>query len=57
MHPICQQTLTANFSNAELQRHGLNVEGLLAHPNVRKLVNWVAKEDPDFTASIAKKQR
>ena len=51
MHPICQQTLTANFTNSELQRHGLNVDGLLANPQVRKFVDWVAKKEPDFTAS------
>lgn len=57
MHPICQQTLIANFTNAELQRHGTDVEALLANPNVRKFVDWVAKKDPDFTAATAKKQR
>jgi hypothetical protein len=57
MHPICQQTLMANFTNSELQRHGMNVEGLLADPNIRKFVDWVAKKDPDFTATITKKQR
>lgn len=57
MHPICQQTLVANFSNAELQRHGMDVAGLLAQPNVRKFVDWVAKKDPDFTAMTTKKQR
>lgn len=57
MHSICQQTLIANFTNAELQRNGMDVEGLLANPNVRKFVDWVAKKDPDFTATTAKKQR
>ncbi|WP_159982690.1 MULTISPECIES: hypothetical protein [unclassified Novosphingobium] len=57
MHPICQQTLIANFTNSELQRHGMNVEGLLDNPNVRKFVDWVAKKDPDFTATLTKKQR
>lgn len=57
MHPICQQTLATNFTNSELQRHGMDVAGLLADPNVRKFVDWVAKKDPDFTASITKKQR
>lgn len=57
MHSICQQTLIANFTNSELQRHGMDVEGLLAHPNVRKFVDWVANKAPDFTATIAKKQR
>ena len=57
MHPICQQTLIANFSNSELQRHGMDVEGLLANPNVRKFVDWIANKAPDFTATTAKKQR
>ena len=57
MHPICQQTLMANFSNSELQRSGMDVEGLLANPNVRKFVDWIAKKDPDFTATTTKKQR
>ena len=57
MHPICQQSLIANFTNSELQRHGMDVEGLLANPAVRKFVDWVANKDPDFTATTAKKQR
>lgn len=57
MHPICQKTLIANFTNSELQRYGMEVEGLLANPNVRKFVDWVANKDPDFTATMAKKQR
>jgi hypothetical protein len=57
MHAICQQTLITNFTNAELQRYGTDVEMLLANPNVRKFVDWVAKKDPDFTATTAKKQR
>lgn len=57
MHAICQQTLIANFTNSELQRHGMDVETLLAHPNVRKFVDWVANKPPEFTATIAKKQR
>jgi len=57
MHPICQQTLIANFTNSELQRHATDLDGLLANPNVRKFVDWVAKKDPDFTATTTKKQR
>ena len=57
MHPICQQTLITNFTNSELQRHGMDVEGLLANPAVRKFVDWVAKKDPDFNAAVTKKQR
>lgn len=57
MHGICQQTLMANFTNSELQRHGMDVDMLLANPQVRKFVDWVANKDPDFTATTAKKQR
>ncbi len=57
MHSICQQTLVATFTNSELQRFGMDVEGVLANPAVRKFVDWVANKDPDFTATIAKKQR
>ena len=57
MHSICQQTLITNFSNSELQRYGMDAEGLLANPTVRKFVDWVANKDPDFTASMVKKQR
>jgi hypothetical protein len=54
MHPICQQTVIANFTNSELQRHGMNAAGVLDNPNIRKFVDWVANKDPDFTATIAK---
>lgn len=57
MHPVCQQTLITNFTNSELQRFGMDVEGLLANPAIRKFVDWVAKKDPDFTAPLAKKPR
>ena len=57
MHPICQQTLTVNFTNSEQQRHGMDVEALLANPAMRKFVDWVANKDPDFTATISKKKR
>lgn len=57
MHPICQQTLMANFTNSELQRHGMDAQSLLAEPTVRKFVDWVANKGPDFTATMTKKQR
>jgi hypothetical protein len=57
MHPICQQMLIVNFTNSELQRHGMDVEGLRADPGVRKFIDWVANKDPDFTATMTKKQR
>jgi hypothetical protein len=57
MHPICQRTLIANFTNSELQRYGKDVDILLANPGVRKFVDWVANKAPDFTATTIKKQR
>jgi hypothetical protein len=45
---ICQQTLIANFTNAELQRHGLDVDGLLADPKVRKFVDWGGEQGSRF---------
>ena len=57
MHPICQNIIITTFTNSELQRHGMNVEGLLDNPAVRKFVDWVVTKDPDFNAAIAKKQR
>ncbi len=57
MHPICQQTLITNFTNSELQRYGTDVDLILANPNMRKFVDWVAKKDPDFNATTARKQR
>jgi hypothetical protein len=57
MHAICQQMLITTFTNSELQRYGMDSDGLLDNPEVRKFVDWVANKDPDFTATIAKKKR
>jgi len=54
---ITYERMTANFTNSELQRAGLDVDVLLAHPPIRKFVDWVANKDPDFTASVTKKGR
>jgi len=35
----------------------MDVTGLLDDPSVRRFVDWVAKKDPDFTATMTKKQR
>ena len=51
------QIQIVNFTNSELQRHGMDVESLLANPTVRKFVDWVANKTSDFTATTAKKQR
>jgi len=38
-------------------RGGRDVDASLADPVVRKFVDWVANKDPDFNATIARKQR
>jgi hypothetical protein len=57
MHPVCQNMLIANFTNSELERHGMDAGSLLADPAVAKFVAWVANKDPDFTAPQSKKGR
>ena len=56
MHPICQQTLMANFTNSELQRYGMDAGLLRIEPRVEKFVAWVANKDPDFNAALGKKK-
>ena len=48
MHPICQQTLIANFTNSELQRHGMDVEGLLANPGGAQVRRLGGEQGPRF---------
>ena len=57
MHAICQNTLTTNFTNSQLERIGMDVDALRADPVVAKFVAWVANKDPDFHAAPAKKGR
>ena len=57
MHPICQQTLIANFTNSELQRYGTDRGLLLLNPSLQKFDDWEAGKAPDFNATTAKKQR
>ncbi len=46
-----------SYPNDPYQLYGMDVEGLLADPGVRKFVDWVANKDADFTATMTKKQR
>lgn len=57
MHPICQQTVIAHFTNSQLERFGMDADGLLADPAIRKFVDWVVKKDPDFYAPVPKKRK
>lgn len=57
VHPICHQAIHASFTNAQLERIGLAVEQLRAHPEVAKFLAWVANKDPDFHAPTADRRR
>ncbi len=48
VHPICHRAIHANFSNAELARHGGGREALLANEAVARFVAWVGDKPPDF---------
>jgi hypothetical protein len=56
MHPICHQTLHANFSNSQLARIGDNVAALLAEPEMAKFLDWIADKDPEFYVRTAKRK-
>ena len=57
VHPICHRAIHAALTNKELERQFASAEALKAHPELAKFVDWVAKKDPDFTATTTKKQR
>jgi hypothetical protein len=50
IHPICHQTIHANFSNSDLERRFSTAEALLGHEEIRRFVDWVASKPPDFHA-------
>lgn len=50
VHPICHQTIHANFSNSDLEKRYSNVAALLGHDEIRRFVDWVAGKPPDFHA-------
>ena len=57
VHPICHRTIHANFSNAELARSGASPDGLRAHPDVVKFLEWIDGKPPDFHAPTRKARR
>ena len=55
-HPICQKTIHAHFTNAELSRMGDDREAVLAREEVAKFVSWVKGKPADFNAPIKGKR-
>jgi hypothetical protein len=56
IHPICHRTIHANFSNSDLEKRYSTAEALLAHPEIRKFVDWIASKPPDFHAPTKDRQ-
>ncbi|WP_182422074.1 hypothetical protein [Aureimonas sp. ME7] len=48
VHPICRETIDANFTASELVRHAQNGISLTDNETVARFVKWVANKPPDF---------
>ena len=50
VHPICNKTIHAHFSNSDLEKRYSTAEALLAHEEIARFVSWIANKPPDFNA-------
>lgn len=48
VHPICRETIDANFSASELVRHAQGGIPLTDNETVARFVKWVANKPADF---------
>ena len=55
VHPICNKTIHANFSNSDLEKRYSTAEALLAHEAIKRFVDWIANKPPDFDAPTKKR--
>jgi hypothetical protein len=55
VHPICNKTIHANFSNSDLEKRYSTSEALLAHEAIKRFVDWIANKPPDFDAPTKKR--
>ena len=55
VHPICNKTIHANFSNSDLEKRYSTAEALLAHEDIKRFVDWIANKPPDFDAPTKKR--
>jgi 5-methylcytosine-specific restriction endonuclease McrA len=55
VHPICHQTIHANFTNSDLEKRYFTAEALLGNEEIRRFVDWVANKPPDFHAPTKKR--
>lgn len=50
VHPICHQTIHANFTNSQLARIGEDIGMVREDPAIAKFIEWVAGKPADFHA-------
>ena len=55
VHPICNKTIHANFSNSDLEKRYSTAEALLAHEDIARFVAWIANKPLDFDAPVKKR--
>lgn len=56
VHPICHRTMHVNFSNAELENFGADVERLRQERPIADFLKWIAGKPADFHAPTRKKK-
>jgi hypothetical protein len=56
VHPICNKTIHATFTNSDLEKRYSTAEALLAHEEIGRFVAWVANKPPDFDAQTKKRR-
>jgi hypothetical protein len=52
VHPICNKTIHANFSNSDLEKRYSTAEALLGQEAIKLFVDWIANKPPDFDAQV-----
>lgn len=62
MHHICHQKVHTVFTEKELYESYYDFQKLKKHPQIRKFIKWVKKQDPEFldknrTSERLKKRR
>ena len=56
VHPICNKTIHANFTNSDLEKRYSTAEALLGHEEIGRFVAWVANKPPDFDAPTKRRR-
>ncbi len=55
IHPICHQTIHANFTNSDLEKRYSTAETLRGHDEIGRFIDWIANKPPDFYAPTKKR--